>query len=353
MNPNAREFVPKGVAVYHSVAELENKVDFYKTLYESMNATNLKFHDECKKEAAYYRNAYEGLSANHTVLQNNYNTLDKKIGSMGKAMKLVMNENADLQTELRQLQEVNEELQKNLYSATTKNTMLKESLGQAEESLAQAEESLTEMCDLLNETHDSLNQTRDSLTRANDSYHEAYMSMNEAHAASIQFQNEALQAKESAAIQIRALQEELAMTKAELDSYSLDCKMKVGKMQDGVTTALQLFTTRCIEAEEQKNEAQSLLVTLYNKAATQAQEAVTLQQTLESLLQVRHQENAHASSILSSYENRILELQAYNGITSTLYIPPAPARKPIMNPELECDDDPTHDIWSLPHQTGA
>lgn len=346
LNPNAREFVPKGVAVYHSVAELENKVDFYKTLYESMNITNLKFQEECKKEAAYYRNAYEDLAANHTVLQNNYNTLDKKSGSMGKAMKLVMNENEELQAELRQLQEVNEELQKNLYSATTKNTMLKESL-------AQAEESLTEMCDLLNEMRDSLTQTRDSLTRANDSYHEAYMSMNEAHTASIEYQNEALQAKESAAIQIRALQEELAMTKAELDSHSLDCKMKVAKMQDGVTTALQLFTTRCIEAEEQKNEAQSLLVTLYNKAATQAQEAVTLQQTLESLLQVRHQENAHASSILSSYENRILELQAYNGITSTLYIPPAPARKPIMNPELECDDDPTHDIWALPQQTGA
>ena len=352
MNPNAREFVPKGVAAYHRVAytaphpmntytELENKVDFYKTLYESMNAANLKFHDECKKEAAYYRNAYEDLAANHNVLQNNYNALEKKSGSMGKAMKLVMNENADLQTELRQLQEVNEELQKNFYSATTKNTMLKHSLAQAEDSLM--------------ETRDSLTETRDSLTRANDSYHEAYMSMNEAHAASIEYQNETLQAKESAAIQIRALQEELAMTKAELDSHSLDCKMKVDKMQEGITTALQLFTTRCMEAEERKNEAQTLLAVLYNKAAAQAQEALTLQQTLESLLEVRHQENAHASSILSSYENRILELQAYKGITSTLYIPPAPTRKPIMNPELECDydDDPTHDIWALPQQTGA
>jgi hypothetical protein len=130
-------------------------------------------------------------------------------------------------------------------------------------------------------------------------------------------------------------------------------------MQEGITTALQLFTDRCMEAEERKKvaeewkeQAEGVLIRLYNKAATQASETLALQQTLESLFQVRMEENSHVSEILHGYENRILELQAYKGITSTLYIPPSsrPSRQPIMNPEEEEDvmDDPTHDIWTLP-----
>lgn len=129
------------------------------------------------------------------------------------------------------------------------------------------------------------------------------------------------------------------MAKEEVESHSLNCKMKLDTMQEGINNALQIFTTRCLEAEEQKNEAQSLLVTLYNNAVTQASETEALQQTLESLLELRMEENAQVNAFLSGYEERIRNLQHYNGITSTLYVPPRPLRRQIMNPELEDEDD--------------
>jgi DNA repair exonuclease SbcCD ATPase subunit len=336
MNPNAREYVPKGLAAPPvpaypmpqftfgvpafppvNVADLQAKVEFYKkeaqetTMYKDFSNLLKNVHEgdetrikvltngntELIQKLYSLKKEHEALVVAHSSLENKKDTFYKTAKTLGNEVGLLQDENEQLKAELRQLQSINDTLNQNLYSANAQATMMEKSLVAAKQLSA------------------SLQARLFDTERVTDE-------------------------------RCRVLQEELTVAKAELESHSLECKMKVEKMQNGVTTALQLFMTRCMEAEEQKNEAQNLLVTLYNRAAAQAQEAVTLRQTLESLLQVRHEENVHASSILSSYENRIFELQAYKGITSTLYVPP-PA-KVIMNPETDYDDDdPTHDIWAM------
>lgn len=316
MNPNAREFVPKGFAPYvipHpdiqvvDVGKLQRKLDFYKEICEAMNANNLQFQAECTKEADHYRRAYEGLKGEYSALQQHYVAMEKKKDAVYEVVTAMSSEKEQLQEENEHLQSINRKLAQNLYSANTKLTTVEESLDAALDEIVAAKQIAASLQARLFDTE-----------RVTDE-------------------------------RCRALQEELAMAKEELESYSLDCKTKVGTMQDSVTVALQLFTERCQEAEERRSEAERLLVTIYNKASTHAQETVVLQKTLQSLLQVRYEENACAMKTLTDYQHRILNLQAIVGITSTLYVPP-PTRpsRPIMNPETDYDDDdPTHDIWTM------
>ncbi len=342
MNPNAREFVPKGINSYNVSAMapvpvlfsghvLQNNENYYKGLYDDLlaefqrekkrftdayqrrlddysellriNENLLVENEELKKSYEALTAKYDYMAANQETLMNNYNKLEKKKGSMSKTTKSLLKENAALQdnneqlhAELRHLRELNEEINQNFYNATMKNILMEESL----EELLDAKQRASAAETRIRVLEEELAMAKDEVTIA---------------------------------------KEEVTMAKEEVESHSLNCKMKLDTMQEGINNALQIFTTRCLEAEEQKNEAQSLLVTLYNNAVTQASETEALQQTLESLLELRMEENAQVNAFLSGYEERIRNLQHYNGITSTLYVPPRPLRRQIMNPELEDEDD--------------
>ena len=318
MNPNAREYVPKGLATYvipHpeiqevDTTKLQRKLFFYKDICEAMNANNLQFQAECTKEANHYRRAYEELKGEHSALQQHCAAMEKKKNAVYEVATAMSSEKEQLQEENEHLQNINRKLAQNLYSANMKFTTVEESLDAALDEIVVAKQIAASLQARLFDTE-----------RVTDE-------------------------------RCHALQEELAMAKAEVESHSLACKTKVDTMQDGISVALGLFTERCMKAEEQRTEAERLLVTLYNKASTHAHEAVALQQTLESLFQIRQEEQTVAVNTLHSYESRIRDLQAYKGITSTLYVPPSTPsrtpRRPIMNPETDYDDDdPTHDIWT-------
>ncbi len=365
LNPNAREFVPKGVNSYSAPTGLpaassmygvnaysypypgpSPNASYYKNLYvkslyerneelerlkkervdllKEQESITRKYSDMVCSNVA-LRKEHNALKAEFETLQQRYDAAEKKTNTINKTTKAVLKENAAFQDQLEQLQaelrhahEANTELQQTLYSANAKNASLEKSIAHIQEE-------------------------------------------------SVKIQQEIKQCFQA---EIRALEEELAASKEELAGVQdalaeerRESKAKQDTMQEGITTALQLFTDRCMEAEERKKvaeewkeQAEGVLITLYNKAATQASETVALQQTLESLFQVRIEENSRVNEILHGYENRILELQAYKGITSTLYIPPfaRPPRQQVMNPEEEEEeedmamDDPTHDIWALP-----
>jgi chromosome segregation ATPase len=380
MNPNAREFVPKGGSVFqvaqHQLAPPQPQVNpllysnlltTYNTLKTgheilSKNYTDLYTdHDNLRKAYTYLTEDHNELVSAHAILHDKYKGL--------KDVQTLLNEEDTLQCSTM------EELR-------NENKGLHESYKRIEASLKKEKKEVQRLkneVDMYAKLRTTSVYTITALETANAHIEEELAALRE----------ELEKEKEKT----RTYDEAVQLQNEEVESYKTRCKEKIAELQDAlgehVLNFIKTYNETAKEKDEAvnnmnmykyhyetKNEQVRSMMEILNRAVeeyktsrtTWEHERKTLQENIDTLCMTyaeKSEESAYYKSVVDGYEYRILELQSYKGITSTLYVPPSPSASPsasspslrtkpirqIMNPETDYDDEDgedeeSHDIWS-------
>jgi chromosome segregation ATPase len=361
MNPNAREFVPKGGPVFQ-VAPPQPHINplVYSNLLTTYNTL---------------KTSHEILSKNYTDLYDDYNNIRKDYDYLNEDHKELLSAHAILQDKYKALKDVqtllNEEdsLQCSIMEELrNENKGLHESYKRIEASLKKEKKEVQRIKNEL-DTHAKL--------RATSVYTITALETTNAHLEEeLAAVREELEKEKE---KTRAYDEAVQLQNEDVESYKTRCQEKIAELQSAlgehVLNFIKTFDNVSKEKEdavqnmelykhqyhEKSGQVRSMMEIL-NKAAMEFKqdhaswedERKALQDSIESLCYTyaeKSEESAYYKSVVDGYEHRILELQSYKGITSTLYIPPSPPslqskRRQIMNPEDEEEDEESHDIWS-------
>jgi len=374
MNPNAREFVPKGGPVFqvaqHQLAPPQPQVNplLYSNLLTTYNTL---------------KTSHEILSKNYTDLYDDYNNIRKDYDYLNEDHKELLSAHAVLQDKYKALKDVqtllNEEdsLQCSaMEELRNENKGLHESYKRIEASLKKEKKEVQRIKNEL-DTHAKLRATSvytiTALETANAHLEEELAALRE----------ELEKEKEKT----HAYDEAVQLQNEEVESYKTRCKEKIAELQSALGEHVLNFIKTFDNVSKEKDEAvQNMelykhqyheksgqvrsMMEILNRAVeeyktsrtTWEHERKALHESIDTLCVTyaeKSEESAYYKSVMEAYEHRILELQSYKGITSTLYIPPSlsasssptkPIRQ-IMNPETDYDDDDdedeeSHDIWS-------
>jgi chromosome segregation ATPase len=388
MNPNAREFVPKGGPVLQ-VAQLAPNPPFA----SPQPQVNPLVYSNLLTTYNTLKTGHEILSKNYTDLYDDYNNIRKDYDYLNDDHKELLSAHAILQDKYKALKNVqtllNEEdsLQCSIMEELrNENKGLHESYKRIEATLKKEKKEVQRLKNEL-DTHAKLRETSvytiTALETANAHLEEELAALRE----EIQKLKEE---NESSAIQndltnseMKEYKEKFEKLQTELGTHVLNFIKTIDNVSKEKDEAVQNMELYKHQYHEKSGQVRSMMEIL-NKAAMEFKQDHTsweherkaLQDSIESLCYTyaeKSEESAYYKSVVDGYEQRILELQAYKGITSTLYIPPSapssppyptkPIRRQIMNPEEEDEEEQdvemerypgftmlssneSHDIWS-------
>ena len=348
MNPNAREFVPKGGPVFQVAQLAPPQPQVNPLLYSNLLTTYNTL-----------KTGHEILSKNYTDLYTDYDNLRKAYTYLTEDHNELVSAHAILHDKYKGLKDV--------------QTLLNE-----EESLQ-----CSTMEELRNENkglHESYKRIEASLKKEKKEVQRLKNELNMLASVREELENEKQKT--------RAYDEAVQLQNEEVESYKTRCKEKIAELQSALGEHVLSFIKTYDETAKERDEAvnnmnmykyhyetkneqvRSMMEMLHRAVEeyktsriTWEHERKTLQENIDTLCMTyaeKSEESAYYKSVVDGYDQRILELQPYKGITSTLYIPPSPSAsslsptKPnrrIMNPETDYDDEDaedeeTHDIWS-------
>ncbi len=380
MNPNAREFVPKGGPVLQDLDQFvppfaplvvpqlapnppfvplqpqinplvySNLLTTYNTLKTSheilsKNYTDLYTdHDNLRKDYDYLTEDHKELLSAHAILQDKYKGL--------KSLKTQLNAEDSLQCSIM------EELR-------NENKGLHESYKRIEASLKKEKKEVQRLKNEL-DTHAKLRATSvytiTALETTNAHLEEELTALRE-EIQKLKDENEtsAIQ-NDLTNSEMKEYKEKFEKLQGELGTHVLNFIKAIDEVSKEKEDAVQNMELYKHQYHEKSGQVRSMMEIL-NKASMEFKqdhscwehERKALQDSIESLCYTyaeKSEESAYYKNVVEGYEHRILELQTYKGITSTLYIPPSapsppslqPNRRQIMNPEDE--EEESHDIWS-------
>lgn len=397
MNPNAREFVPKGGPVIQDLDELapsqftpcqfvpiQAPVPFMPPLppQPPQPYVNPLLYSNLLKTYSNLKTSHEDLSAKYIELYDDNNRLRKDYDYLNDDNKEILSRYAVLQEKYKGLKNVKTQLSAEdslqcsiMEELRNENKGLHESYKRLEASLKKEKKEVQRLKNEL-DTHAKLRETSlytiNALETSNGRLKEEIAALRE-EIQKVKEENEVATIQNDLVnSEMKEYKEKFEKLQGELGTHVLNFIKTiddVSKEKDEAVNNMELYKNRY---HEKNNQVRSMMEIL-NKAAMEfkqdhtcwQEERKALQDSIESLCYTyaeKSEESAYYKSVVDGYEHRILELQAYKGITSTLYIPPSPSLSPsssslpsvplptkpkrqIMNPEDE-DDEEYHDIWS-------